>query len=69
MDSVFVLWLPFLDLNQRPPMITPTSAEADVKSFVCHSYECHFLMKTTKLLSESLCERLNVNTMRSLNEV
>ena len=28
-----VLWLPFLDLNQRPPMITPTSAYAEVEKF------------------------------------
>ena len=72
MVSIIAKWLPFLDLNQRPPMIPrcasnftcpsynghlltqtvkvcPTSAEADVESLTCVSYN---LRKPSKLSSE-----------------
>ena len=68
--AVLFSWLPFLDLNQRPPMIkTTTIATLGMsESFVCHSYERHLLRKSQKLSSESLYERQNVNATRSLNE-
>ena len=70
LPRLLILWLPFLDLNQRPPMIkTTTSATRGMsESFVCPSYERHLLRKPQKLSSESLFERQNVNTTRTLNE-
>ena len=44
MVRIISKWLPFLDLNQRPPMI-PRYAS----NFTCLSYDSHLLTQTVKV--------------------